>query len=1142
MPPPTPLPADSPHASALPHAPVKRSPLAGRVRRGDGGFPRAELWNWTETSPSARGAKDDLIESMLRECVAPIAVPGAASSGGSAALSTGGNDRRLLLPLQRQRLQPALLPPQQTPPHSLASGSRRRTPGRTLQPQPPASQSQSPPAQPQTTSFKNLAAMAAAAPTTVSDGWKAITVAHRTNKFLAKTRKIIDVLTKERAAATPAVVNADPGRDGAGEAIAKEEGAHESEQNSEESRDAAAMAAKFLAAKKLFEQEVLGDDGGETIEAGRKESSVDSVESGSTAFWELYKSSTTCKRPDSARGRYIANCQDASLLVLPVLDLKRASRYERVSQALRYDNYYFGDKRAEALGDALHLLPVPVQTLSMKNVGVSGSGSSAIMSGLSIRQLKHLDFSENRLGTKGTLTIFRTLENTQVSLKSLNLGNNQLGDQAVKLLMQCLLNRCTLEHLDLRRNQIFHAAVSIGELLRITTPLKSLNLSWNNIRGEPAQHLARCMMENLTLSHLDLSDNTLGNNGNADAELGACLATNKSLRHLDISSNHVQAKSVLVYVDGLQHNTALETLVIRGNPIGAIGAEAILRAVASGSVSTCQLDLGDCNLEILDSSQEGSIYGGGVFNLNLGDRSDGILLRELLLLVWKSKAEVLDAVHNGVPFTFNRKDEKTLLTAVPSQGFMQLKLQPNYDRHEEAIPAGGFEHVVKLMKRSFGQLRDGDEAAKLFCIRVLAEEYTFTVAQANALLALFESHTSQVEKANAAAALIPQILQTPFTLDKNALAVCDCASMEAPDEFFEDKDCDGKIDVCGDICMVIGLENLSDIEQNHVEQKVGKWISFNVNNPTGRYQLNMANSIDRRILMRILEVNKAEKKMRQQLKLLDTSQHGQTAQPLEGGFRNLRLNRLPMTMGAGWQFPRLGTLEFDFVMTRRPYACCTALNDAAFEQFLKEFKQLQVTADMKLVGLRSISTLYYFTCSQAQRIMEHFGTFERDPATGCLLRAEVLIVLFSRIVDEWNLSETLSLLDLATKTQVLDRLGVLNCFHPMQQIESYKQLQLTAFDQRQLVLLLVKLATSGEAELTNVQLGGDAGAVAIEPEGWKTWTSDDKLPAHGALSCSMRALHAVQLQAQLPPTSVRKKLLQSLLFKLEDKAQELAMS
>ncbi|KAI9998859.1 hypothetical protein PInf_003450 [Phytophthora infestans] len=270
---------------------------------------------------------------------------------------------------------------------------------------------------------------------------------------------------------------------------------------------------------------------------------------------------------------------------------------------------------------------------------------------------------------------------------------------------------------------------------------------------------------------------------------------------------------------------------------------------------------------------------------------------------------------------------------------------------------------------------------------------------------------------------------------------------------------------------------------------------------------------------------------------MDTSQHGLAAQSLQGGFRNMRLNRLPIGMGNNWQFPRLGILEIDFVLTRRPYAICTALNDGTFEQFLKEFKQLQVTAEMKLVGLRSISTLYYYTCSQAQRIMEHFGTFERDPTTGCLFRGEVFIVLFSRIIDEWNLCETLSLLDLTTKTQVLDRLGVLNCFHPLQQSETYRNLQLNAFDQRQLVLILVKLAVSGEAELTNMQLNVDT----VESDVWKTWISDDKLPSQGVLSCSMRALHGVQSEAQLPPTSVRKKLLQSLLFKLEDKTHEVAL-
>ncbi|KAF1784342.1 Leucine-rich repeat domain, L domain-like [Phytophthora cactorum] len=705
----------------------------------------------------------------------------------------------------------------------------------------------------------SLRRVAAAAASAGQDGWKAFKVAHRSNKVLTKTRQMISVLTCQNSSKK----NENDGEDqhshadGNAGTSGDEADPNEKEEETEEMRIAAAAAAKLMEAKAKFQREVLDED----TSQGSSTNGVGDVQNGAEDFWRLYKNSTTSKRPDSTRGRFIANCQNSSLLVLPVLDLKRPSRYEQASQALCYDNYYFGDKRAEALGDALQLLPLPIQTLSMKNVGVSGSGSSAIMSGIAMKQLKHLIFSENRLGTKGILTIYRMLENPQINLKSLDLGNNQLGDQAVRTLIQCLLNRCTLEHLDLRCNHIFHAAVSIGELLRITTPLASLNLSWNNIRafgtmydGKPDAYSFGPFRQHPR------------SNGKAAADLGACLATNKSLRFLDISNNHVQAKSMLVYVNGLQQNTVLESLIIRGNPIGVLGEN----CSAFGSISNCQIDIGDCNLEILDGNLEGTIYGGGTFNLNLTERSDSILLRELLQLVWKNKTDIVDSLHNGAVFTFNRKDEKALTMTVVKND------SPD-----------GFDRVVTLIDRSFGHSQDGDEAAKFF--------------------------VSGPWQKN-----IP--LRHRLCREKMSLLRITMCINEIPNQFFEDKDGDGKIDVCGDICMTIGLENLSDIEQSHVEQKVGKWISFNVNNPIGRYQLNMANSIDRRILMRLLEVNKTERKLRQQLKLMDTSQYGLQVQPLQGGFRNMRLNRLPIVMGNNWQFPRLGILEFDFVMTRRPYA------------------------------------------------------------------------------------------------------------------------------------------------------------------------------------------------------------------------------
>ncbi|DAZ99587.1 TPA: hypothetical protein N0F65_001415 [Lagenidium giganteum] len=1076
--------------------PVPSSPVENRAKRE--AFPRAALWKWNHSLAGGHPEKkDDLIEKMLRECAPTLAIPsGTQQPGGQ---PNGSPERRGQGSISSSKRKLGKKDTQ-----TVLRTSMRHITGKEL------------------------------------DGWMAYKVAHRTNKFMAKTRKAIEVLAKEQKEGvfdkqdSQSMIDDDEEEEAPSPGLQKILAVFANK----ESRGQRPVLNRTSTAMQMFEREVLNaseDDEPQQQQQQSPRAPADDAgpPDGGQEFWDIYKSITTNKRPDSPRGRYIGDCEDASLLVLPVLDLKKKSRYDHETKSLRYDNYYFGDQRAEAFGDALQLMPVQVKQLSMKNVGITGSGSAAIVDGLAMHKLNHLNFAENRIGPKGTIKIFKSLQDPHVNLKTLDLGNNHLGDQCVKQLVQCLVNRCTLEHLDLRRNEIFHAAKAIGELLRISTPLKSLNLSWNNIRGEPAQHLARCMMENLTLTHLDLADNTLGNNGNADAELGACLATNKSLKYLNVSNNHIHGKSMLVYVNGLQQNTVLESLVVRGNPIGSLGTEAILRAVACSSVTKCELDIGECNVEIQEAMQQTLIYSGGVYSLSLADRADSVLLRELLLLYAKNKSEIIEASFNGLPYSFTKKDEKSLLHSIPSSGVMQLKVQPNFDRHEELMPDTGFEHVMRLMSKSFGHLRDGDEAAKLFCIRLLAEEYCFTVAQANSLLSLFKSHTAQVEKANAAAALIPQILTKNFP--HSAHEIYDCASMETPREFFEDKDQDGKIDVCGDICMVIGLTNLSDLEQAHVEKKVGKWISFNVNNATGHYRLNMSNPIDRRILMRILEVNKTDKKMRQQLKLMDSSQFG-SSQPQLGGFRNVKLNHVPLPMDSSWQFPRMGVLEFDFVAARRPYSICTALNDAAFEKFLREFKQLDVPAEVKLIGLRSISTSYYFTNSQTQRIMEHFGTFERDPETGALFRAEVFIILFNRIIDEWNFVETLGLLDLTTKKQVVDRLGYLNCFHPLQIAESY-DLNLAFHDQRQLLLTLVKLAIGNEFELSCVVLNNESD---VEHDEWKLWVSEDKLPPLPAyVSCSVRALQPVQSESLLPPNSYRKKLMQTLHLKLESKAHEI---
>ncbi|KAG6586542.1 Leucine-rich repeat-containing protein [Phytophthora cinnamomi] len=236
---------------------AKPSPLAARVRRGEAaGFPRAELWSWTDD-----GAKDELIESMLRECVPPM--PSTPALNGNLPLPVGATGRSLL-PSQRHRMVSAGQHPhpqspstgQHSHPQSPSTGQPSSRKARNLQ-SPPTSL---PPPQLQPMSSKNL--MAAAPHSTGQEAWKAFKVAHRTNKILAKTRKVINMLIRQNSS----IKNVNDGESGssahgddAGVADRDrdvDEG--DKEKECEEMRAAAAAAAKLLEAKAKFQQRIRG--------------------------------------------------------------------------------------------------------------------------------------------------------------------------------------------------------------------------------------------------------------------------------------------------------------------------------------------------------------------------------------------------------------------------------------------------------------------------------------------------------------------------------------------------------------------------------------------------------------------------------------------------------------------------------------------------------------------------------------------------------------------------------------------------------------------------------------------------------------------------------------------------------------------
>ncbi|KAH9124900.1 hypothetical protein AeMF1_004398 [Aphanomyces euteiches] len=835
-------------------------------------------------------------------------------------------------------------------------------------------------------------------------------------------------------------------------------------------------------------------------------------------FWEIYATGANqARRPDSSRGRYIRRCENESLLPLPVFDLRLdkqpAPRYTDKGH-LNFSNYFLGDKRAEAMGDALELLPVNVTAVSMIDAGMTGQGSAAVVKGVVKDELVELNLSHNKVGVKGYMKLNAVLDNASLHLQVLNLSNNNLGDRSVTALVRALLKRCTLQALNLSHNKVFHSATILGELLRVKSSLTRLDLSWNQIRGDPACHLVGAMVENNTLVELILSDNSLGNSGGADIQLATSLLENKTLRRLNISNNHIKGRSIFVFVDVCTRNTTLEWLNVGSNPIGTAGVEAILYAMATASMK-CEWEIADCNIDIQEYIYSHT-YCTGPYALNLADRSDVFVLKEILTMYAENRLVLSNVLHDGRPFTLTKgmlplpPNSKAEKGQVPTSGVLAfLATQDEETCLDLHLKEPQFQRLKHLIGTSFAL----DDLKKMTMIKILADGFCVTVQQANALLKLFDSPTCQSEKASAAAALIPRISNSAHhTIDSETY-------MGSPGPidgvFFEDKDNDGKIDVCGDITVLVGLTELSQIEQGYVEQKLDKWIAFNPSNPTGFYRLNMSNFVDRRIMLCLIDANARDRKFRQANKLPYVSQHG-----THNGFRNARYNHKPIVFDASWSLPRFGVLEFDFVVTRRPPHGAIALTDTAFEQFFKEFKAIP---DMKLVGLRAISNRYYFTSRHAQRLMEHFSPYEK--INNVVVRLEVFVILLGRIVDEVNFNDALSVLDSYSRKKLIDRVGIVQVFNPISPCGIY-ELNLAEHDQRYVASYLLQLSHSGEGTLSETAL--DAKDIA---DVRALWSGESDMPFSGVFKCKFLTTNRCHSISQLQENSLRRRISSTLLFK-----------
>ena len=215
--------------------------------------------------------------------------------------------------------------------------------------------------------------------------------------------------------------------------------------------------------------------------------------------------------------------------------------------------------------------------------------------------LNCLDLSLNSLGVEGVVVLVSALNDANVHLRLLELGESDIGSEGARVLLDDLNCRQDIEELSLCENDI-EGAVWGG--LKYWINLKKLDVSWNyidvpslldgivgtsqNCIGQSCIKLqvlnvsncdmdspeTKALIDGLKLCtgihELKLIENEVGKEG--VVELCDGMKCWHELRELHMASIDIDVDSVAVLAEGLQNCKALEVIDLSYNSIGADGA------------------------------------------------------------------------------------------------------------------------------------------------------------------------------------------------------------------------------------------------------------------------------------------------------------------------------------------------------------------------------------------------------------------------------------------------------------------------------------------------------------------------------------------------------------------------------------------
>ncbi|KAF0686324.1 Aste57867_21863 [Aphanomyces stellatus] len=690
--------------------------------------------------------------------------------------------------------------------------------------------------------------------------------------------------------------------------------------------------------------------------------------------------------PLTARHKYAAMC-----LVAQLPPSIRLMIRNHVGPEINVSHMAMGDEMCKIFAQCLIELPM-VTSLNVRNNRLTDSGISALVHlCLNKDDLTVLDLSENKVDGDAAEALAEYVAASSCALVELRMNGSDVDDGEVLGFAQALHTNTSLQSLELSRNLIGSAEMmnvvqpdlvtggeAIAEMLCNNGFLTKLDLSWNKIRLNSAVELGKALAINNGLRELNLAYNAFGNDGTQ--AIGMALHKNNCLQILDLSHNNIPCQAAFVIAQSLQVNDSMTTIILDGNPLGKLGCQSLLHAVATSSNRSLAIPMNGCNFDLFDPNSFNPEEASGQYDLNLSIPYERSILLELVRCAstktgckFISMVHVLDGVTKVIHVECRDAEKNTvellrrrssnnarLFAAKMSQSTLESLFLDLDKDHSGAIDAIELENGMFSM----GIEPEQGEAARLISRFDIDGTGTIELNEFMELMAsfnvvpkerkelidvatnrVFEVPLSGQMKVEFIDLHIPSEQQEAHTREsvghliknlKDNHSHIQMLGMAKNGMYFKEREAQMIIDSVLDgtdmveamasilphmidaanACQLIECNITSHSQRLRLQHLLRFSFGPIVGLCTGHYRLEMAEPLDRIAAKKLMEISNKTMLWKKKKEIFDTSQHRNFQ-----CFRNETFNGKPIVLENAFcdKIPKFGVLEFDFVhMASRP--------------------------------------------------------------------------------------------------------------------------------------------------------------------------------------------------------------------------------